>query len=100
MRNVSPSPAKLRPEETSASVDLLAFGGPPNSETDGDLLPPNTKRWVIRRKAEVVAAVGNAEDLRAAVVEEYEVEPARCEADLLALLEKLRSEGLIEIRTE
>jgi Coenzyme PQQ synthesis protein D (PqqD) len=42
----------------------------------------------------------SVEDLRAAVMEEYEVEPARCEADLLALLEKLRSEGLIEIRTE
>ncbi len=42
----------------------------------------------------------SVEDLRAAVMEEYEVESARCEADLLALLEKLRSEGLIEIRTE
>jgi hypothetical protein len=42
----------------------------------------------------------SVDDLRAAVMEEYEVEPARCEADLLALLEKLRSEGLIEIRTE
>jgi hypothetical protein len=29
---------------------------------------------------------------------EYEVEPERCEADLLALLEKLRAEGLIEVR--
>jgi hypothetical protein len=42
----------------------------------------------------------SVEDLRAAVMEEYEVEPAHCEADLLALLEKLRSEGLIEVRTE
>jgi hypothetical protein len=40
----------------------------------------------------------SVEDLRAAVVAEYEVEPERCEADLLALLEKLRAEGLIEVR--
>jgi len=32
--------------------------GPDGSPlTMADLLPPNTKRWVIRRKAEVVAAV-------------------------------------------
>jgi hypothetical protein len=42
----------------------------------------------------------SVEDLRAAVLEEYEVEPARCEADLLALLEKLHFEGLIEVRSE
>ena len=40
------------------------------------------------------------EDLRETIVAEYEVEPARCEGDLLALLEKLRTEGLIEIRSE
>jgi hypothetical protein len=39
-------------------------------------------------------------DLREAIVSEYDVEPARCEGDLLALLEKLRTEGLIEIRSE
>ena len=39
------------------------------------------------------------EELRAAVLMEYDVEPSRCETDLLALLEKMRSEGLIEIPT-
>jgi hypothetical protein len=39
-------------------------------------------------------------ELREAIVSEYDVEPARCEGDLLALLEKLRTEGLIEIRSE
>lgn len=37
--------------------------------------------------------------LRDVLLDEYDVEPARCEQDLLQLLEKLRSEGLIEVRT-
>ena len=36
--------------------------------------------------------------LRDALLEEYEVEPARCEQDLLQLLEQMRTEGLIEVR--
>jgi hypothetical protein len=39
------------------------------------------------------------EDLRAVILDEYEVEPAKCESDLLGLLEKLRAEGLIEVRS-
>lgn len=35
--------------------------------------------------------------LRDTLVEEYEVDPARCERDLLDLLEQMRAEGLIEI---
>jgi len=42
----------------------------------------------------------SVEDLRAVILDEYEVEPGICESDLLALLEKLRTEGLIEIRGE
>jgi len=36
--------------------------------------------------------------LRDALLEEYEVEAAQCERDLLDLLEQMRVEGLIEIR--
>jgi hypothetical protein len=36
--------------------------------------------------------------LRDALLDEYEVDPARCEQDLLQLLEQMRTEGLIEIR--
>ena len=36
--------------------------------------------------------------LRDSLLEEYEVEPARCQADLLDLLANLHREGLIEIR--
>jgi hypothetical protein len=41
----------------------------------------------------------SVKDLRTAIVDEYDVEPAKCESDLLVLLEKLRSEGLIEVRS-
>ena len=34
------------------------------------------------------------------LLKEYNVEPVRCERDLLALLQKLASEGLIEVRDE
>jgi hypothetical protein len=39
-------------------------------------------------------------DLHAAVLREYDVEPARCEHDLLALLQSLLAEGLIELRED
>ncbi len=39
-------------------------------------------------------------EIRDALLAEYEVSPERCERDLLALLEKLLGEGLIEVRDE
>ena len=38
------------------------------------------------------------EEIRAKLVDEYDVDPARCENDLLEILKKLRDEHLIEIR--
>jgi hypothetical protein len=40
----------------------------------------------------------SVQELRDALLGEYEVEADRCERDLLDLLEKMRSEGLIEVR--
>jgi len=37
-------------------------------------------------------------ELRDALLREYDVEAGRCEQDLLELLEKMRREGLIEVR--
>ena len=39
-------------------------------------------------------------ELRDTLVEEFEVAPDRCEADLRDLLEKLSAEGLVEIKNE
>jgi hypothetical protein len=38
------------------------------------------------------------EELRTTLLSEYEVDAELCERDLLNLLEKMRSEGLIEVR--
>jgi len=37
-------------------------------------------------------------ELRNALLDEYDVDETRCGDDLLALLETMRSEGLIEVR--
>ena len=38
-------------------------------------------------------------ELRDLLIEEYDVEAGRCEADLLELLQKMRTEGLIQVRS-
>lgn len=43
------------------------------------------------------AAVGAVRD---ALVDEYDVEPDRCERDLLALFEELKAHGLLEVVAE
>lgn len=40
----------------------------------------------------------NVEEIRNTLVSEYEVNEDRCERDLIALLQKLADEGLIEVR--
>jgi hypothetical protein len=39
-------------------------------------------------------------EVRDALLEEYEVEPERCECELLALLQELAVKGLIEVKGE
>jgi len=39
-------------------------------------------------------------EIRELLLKEYDVEPDRCERDLLVLLQKLASEGLIEVKDE
>jgi hypothetical protein len=56
--------------------------------------PVGARLWSLLDKPRTV------EELREALTAEYDVEPARCEADLLALLEKMLAKGLIEIRSE
>ena len=48
--------------------------------------------WALLQKPQTIG------ELRDALLDEYEVEAERCERDLLDLLEKMRGEGLIEVR--
>jgi hypothetical protein len=47
---------------------------------------------------ELLKAPRRVSELRDEILREYDVDEERCERDVLALLEKLRSEGLIEVR--
>lgn len=54
--------------------------------------PVGTLVWNLLRHPRRV------EQLRDALIEVYEVELERCERDLIDLLERMRSEGLIELQ--
>jgi hypothetical protein len=57
------------------------------------LNPVGTRVWSLLQQARSVG------ELRDALLDEYDVEAGRCESDLLGLLEKMRSEGLIQVRS-
>jgi hypothetical protein len=56
--------------------------------------PVGTHVWKL------LAQPRSVRDLQAAILEEYKVEPEECESDLVTLLQRLQTEGLIEIRCE
>jgi hypothetical protein len=53
--------------------------------------PVGARIWELLKQPKRVS------ELRDVLLEEYEVEPERCSQDLLALLQKMREEGLIEV---
>lgn len=55
----------------------------------------NTVGARIWQLIQIPVPVGQVRDL---LVKEYDVEPGRCEADLLTLLEDLHREGLIRVQ--
>jgi hypothetical protein len=54
--------------------------------------PVGATVWNLLKEAKTVGQI------RDAILDEYEVDEVRCEKDLFALLEEMRSEGLIEVR--
>jgi hypothetical protein len=54
--------------------------------------PVGATVWNLLKEAKTVGQI------RDAILNEYEVDALRCEKDLFALLEDMRSEGLIEVR--
>jgi hypothetical protein len=55
--------------------------------------PVGTRIWTLLKEPRSV------EQLRDTLLTEYEVDAALCERDLLDLLGKMKSEGLIEVRS-
>lgn len=57
------------------------------------LNPVGARVWNLLQQPRTVG------ELRDALLDEFDVEAGRCESDLLELLEKMRSEGLILVRS-
>lgn len=56
------------------------------------LNPVGARVWNLLQQARTVG------ELRDTLLDEYDVDAMRCETDLLELLEKMRSEGLIQVK--
>lgn len=54
--------------------------------------PVGARVWTLLQQPRSIG------ELRDTLLSEYEVEAARCEQDLVVLLEKMRDQGLIEVR--
>jgi Coenzyme PQQ synthesis protein D (PqqD) len=81
------------PEQVSCALgDESAILNMKNSVYYG-MNPVGTRVWHMLGEPRSIV------QLRDALLDEYEVEPTRCEQDLLQLLEKMRAEGLIEVRS-
>lgn len=56
--------------------------------------PVGARVWELLQQPKKVS------DIAAAIVAEYEVDPAQCEHDIRTLLEELAAKGLITVRQE
>ena len=63
-----------------------------NSGVYYSLDPVGARIWQLIQQPRSV------EEVRDTVLSEYDVEPDRCERDLITLLEKMLAEGLIEVQ--
>jgi Coenzyme PQQ synthesis protein D (PqqD) len=52
-----------------------------------------TRVWNLLQQPKTV------QEIRDAIIDEYDVAPEQCDRDLLQLLEQMKAEGLIELRT-
>ena len=89
---------------SSESV-VVAGAGQVSSEIGGDVAILDLKAGtyygldsVGARIWQLVQEPAQVEMIRDTLVEEYDVGPDRCEQDLLALLQDLVDEGLLEVR--
>ena len=86
---------------------IVAASDQVSCDLEGEAVILNLKNGIYYGLDPVGARIWNliqtpttAGEVRDALVNEYEVEPGRCESDLLALLQKLAAEGLIEVKDD
>jgi hypothetical protein len=89
----------------SVNSSVVAANGQASSDLGGEVAILHLKAGVYFGLEAVGAQIWNliqepktVEEIRDILVSEYEVEPGRCESDLIALLQRLAEEDLIEVR--
>lgn len=86
---------------------VVAAEGQVSSDLGGEVAILDLKAGVYYGLDEVGARIWSliqeprrVDEVRDTLLEEYEVEPERCEHDLIALLQRLAEEGLVEVGDE
>jgi hypothetical protein len=89
----------------SVSSSVVAAGDQVSSDLGGEVAILHLKAGVYYGLEAVGARIWSliqeprtVEEIRDILASEYEVEPGRCESDLIALLQRLVDEGLIEAK--
>jgi len=88
-------------------MTVVASKGQVSSDLGGEVAILDLERGTYFGLDEVGARIWelvrepiSVSEVQATVVEEYDVEPARAERDVLALLQRLVDEGLVEVQDE
>jgi hypothetical protein len=91
----------------SVSSSVVVANDQVSSDLGGEVAILHLEAGMYYGLEEVGARIWNliqepkpVEEIRDILVSEYEVEPDRCESDLIILLTRLADEGLIEVRDE
>ena len=91
----------------SVSSSVVAANDQVSSDLGGEVAILHLKAGMYYGLEAVGARIWNliqeprpVEEIRDILVREYEVEPDRCESDLIVLLTRLADEGLIEVKDE
>jgi Coenzyme PQQ synthesis protein D (PqqD) len=89
----------------SGSSTVVAAKDQVSSDLDGEVAILDLKAGVYYGLDAVGARIWSliqeprtVNEIRDILLEEYDVEPERCERDLLVLLRRLADEGLVEVR--
>lgn len=88
----------------SSGSGVVASGGQVSSDLGGEVAILDLKAGTYYGLDEVgnrvwtlIQEPNSVKEVRDVLLSEYEVEPERCERDLISLLQRLADEGLVEV---
>ena len=95
----------IRADKISIHAVVVLSKDQVSADLDGETAILNLKNGVYYGLDEVGSKIWNlikkpkqVREVRDAILDEYDVEPDRCERDLCALFEKMLTAGLIEVK--